>query len=271
MLSVFTFFSCETDPYIPSGERPETPHYEINVAVKDSVIYNGVFTEFFIEGNTNFTKAVYYIDDVFIDSVKEPPYKLRYRPRSLSPGTHTVKCHAIFPNFELFREQKVESRLRLGEKFQGGIVFYLEADELNGLVAADSDISAVTWGDNIEVGANAVDGSINTQKIIEITSDTSTQNIAYHFRNGYNYNEYTDWYVPSIEELVKLKANKKLVGKFNETDVFPANFYYSSTESNATESLGISFAGESSASESIAKDTVANVRPVRKITYTNQK
>ena len=160
----------------------------------------------------------------------------------------------------------------IGQYFQGGIVAYIlvsgdpgyDANTQHGLIAATSDQSTgIQWsnGSFTTTGATGTaigTGLSNTNTIISSQGPTATSYAA-GLARAYKGGGYTDWYLPSKNELAKLYA-MKLLGFGG----FASNFYWSSTESDI---FGGSYAwlqsfGSGSQSESI-KSFTGYVRAIR--------
>lgn len=118
-------------------------------------------------------------------------------------------------------------KIVLGNKFEGGIIFYIDSTGQHGLIMAQSDETPkkMKWFDGTIVQAGAYDhgiydGKKNTEKIVEkfgsgvypakLCNDSEREN-------------YTDWYLPSQEELDELY-------KFENHKTFTDDYYWSSTE-----------------------------------------
>jgi Protein of unknown function (DUF1566) len=111
----------------------------------------------------------------------------------------------------------------------GGKVFYLSDNTgLHGLEAAPADQSPGTvWGCNNALisgaqGTVVGTGAANTTAIV---AGCSAANTAAKIADDYTLNGYTDWFLPSIDELNLLYQQKTVVGGFANN-----NLYWSSSE-----------------------------------------
>jgi len=127
--------------------------------------------------------------------------------------------------------------LTLGQNYQGGIIFWLDATGQHGLIAATTDQSAgIQWynGNYRNTGTTGdglYAGVMNTAMIVATQmTDYQTGNFAAKVCADYSVTEggvtYGDWYLPSKYELNLLNALKFFVGGFANA------YYWSSTESN---------------------------------------
>ena len=138
----------------------------------------------------------------------------------------------------------------IGQYFQGGIVAYIlvsgdpgyDANTQHGLIAATSDQSTgigIQWynGSNTITGATGTaigTGLSNTNTIITSQGGTATSyaaGLARAFTGG----GYTDWYLPSKNELNKLYINRTAIGGFADS------FYWSSSENGYYEAWAQNF------------------------------
>ncbi|WP_415374051.1 DUF1566 domain-containing protein [Patiriisocius sp. Uisw_017] len=123
--------------------------------------------------------------------------------------------------------------LSIGDTYQGGIIFYLDGSGCHGLVAKASDetgfyewspINFDTWA-----FANGIfGGAQNTKKSIARASDNSSLCPAADQCEGLSDGGFTDWYLPSKDELDMMYVNLRLQGLGG----FSGGFYWSSTEFN---------------------------------------
>jgi Protein of unknown function (DUF1566) len=125
---------------------------------------------------------------------------------------------------------------KIGDSKFGGKIFYIDNTGLHGLVAAPSDQSdSITWdngfGTDFITGATDTTigtGSKNTARIISILG---TGNYAASICKNLSLNGYSDWYLPSRDELNQLFINVNSIGGFVHDDE-----YWSSSESISLES-----------------------------------
>lgn len=149
------------------------------------------------------------------------------------PATAGTGPQSIVTMGELI-DVAVQKKFKIGDTGPaGGIVFYVTALGDHGLESAPADLNGgagVAWGcggveitgaDNLTIGG----GAQNTADILAGCSDIF---IAARIADAYSLNGFDDWFLPSIDELKVLFAQKDVVGGFAN------DFYLSSTEDNST-------------------------------------
>lgn len=251
--------------------EPNSYDEEIRVIATSSHndMYNGmevVFSAIVTGGEAN--EVLFYFDGQQISSLISPPYQIKYQIKDIAPGDHRLVCIAKVSGKEYRGEAVVSLKLRLGDEYQGGKIFSLNSDGKSGLIAATRDLEysspqgaevGFSWGDISVIGTSLDDGKSNTQ--IMAAHAIHPSSAGYHFKNGYNYNGYNDWYIPSIKELEMLKSMMHLVGGFVESNVFWKNCYWSSSEKSAQDAFGLNFYVLSANYD--LKVKVKKIRPIR--------
>jgi hypothetical protein len=122
------------------------------------------------------------------------------------------------------------SQIQVGDYFHGGIVFHTEGTG-EGLIAPLNDLGKFLWGclDFSTNATNATDGAINT---ITILNNCSERPIAASVCDTSTLNGYSDWFLPSKDQLSWLHQNRNLFGPFQD-DSMGFGGYWSSTEFNS--------------------------------------
>jgi len=124
------------------------------------------------------------------------------------------------------KDDKVPITIKIGASYQGGIIFYVDGTGKHGLIAASSDQSITDpwWnGSFVTTGAtSASNGLSNTSAII--TAEGNSGNYAARNCRVYTSGSYSDWFLPSKDELNLLYAQKTVVGNFT------TQIYWTSTE-----------------------------------------
>ena len=142
---------------------------------------------------------------------------------------------------------RVTPAIAIGDFYQGGVVFHLFAEgeigyvagETHGLIAAVEDQSSgIRWynGSYVTTGATETaigKGSTNTTTIIAAQGGPTETSYAAGLARAYNGGGYTDWFLPSKDELNEMYTNRVTINttaSANGGSDFTTDFYWSSTE-----------------------------------------
>jgi len=157
------------------------------------------------------------------------------------------------------KDDTIAVELKIGLAYQGGIIFNLDATGKHGLIAATIDQSSTdTWwnGTFVTTGAtNTTNGFANTTKIINAQGNNGiyAARLCTNYRGG----DYSDWFLPSKEQLNILYINKSVVGAFSD------NIYWSSTEYDLGEAWVQDFSTGEQHLDNISDGANVHTRAVR--------
>jgi hypothetical protein len=149
--------------------------------------------------------------------------------------------------------------VKVGQEFQGGIVFFVDSTGRHGLIAAPYDIGTypLIYRTEWEVkGASGIDigtGRQNTVNLLKYcTFDGQT---APFYCTTFNNDGYKDWFLPSIDELeILFRADTNIGG-------FKRGYYWSSTV--AAQFYGWAESYYEGGTRMLSPYAKLNVRPIR--------
>jgi hypothetical protein len=128
----------------------------------------------------------------------------------------------------------VRPSVYIGQELEGGIVFYIDETGEHGLVAALEDLGQFEWGCN-GISISGIDGqAIGTglQNTLEIVAGCSETPIAASEALAYESEGYSDWYIPSKDELQEMYNTIGNGGSEGDIGGFGNGVYWSSSEFN---------------------------------------
>ncbi len=164
--------------------------------------------------------------------------------------------------YEIYTSDQTLLDSLYGKSYQGGLIFYFDTISGSGLVAADSTTGWHFWGcygTDITFGNGAVGTIIGTGNTNseEIVHDCTTEISAAEECLDYSDGTYSDWFMPSIDELFEIYTQLHV----NNIGNYSPNVYMSSTEISGIQFKMVRF--NTGAKEDMYKDEAANVVAIR--------
>jgi hypothetical protein len=212
-----------------------------------------------------------------------PPPVVVTPPASPGAGGTTTPPTTEVPIISCVNYPKTSapSNIRIGDYYQGGIVTYILQPgdpgyipgEFHGLIVSTANFSQPSWGltfgcwsgpgqgVSVNTGSNLLSGcenSINAINTCKGNAYPRAAKICIEYRGG----GYSDWFLPSFEELKKVKLVKNIV------NISFGNMYVSSTQTDAENCMGVTFFAEPgnfpNEYQTIQKGTLCQVRAMRR-------
>jgi len=212
-----------------------------NPTIANSTTNDGTGTASFFSSLTNLLPNTLY-------------YVRAYATNSAGTGYGTIRTFTTLP-----------APLAVGQSYQGGIIGYIYqpgdigyiAGETHGIIATNSNESTgVAWGcSTISIFGTSVNLGAGSNNTTLIVNGCATNNIAARICFNLTSGGYSDWVLPSTDELSKLYINRVAIGGFSNVS------YWTSTQVTTSSARSINFS--SGTLNSTAKSTSCYVRAIR--------
>jgi len=123
--------------------------------------------------------------------------------------------------------KRTDGQFYIGASYGGGIIFYLDGTGQHGLISATSDQSTVAqWGcvsTSIPGTSSFIGtGQANTTAIV---THCGTLGIAAQICDALVLNGYSDWFLPSKDELNQMYVQKTIIGGFADNPFWSSSEY----------------------------------------------
>ena len=185
------------------------------------------------------------------------------------PDACNYDSGSLFGNDDLCEYQNcIPESIEPGISFQGGFVVAYNQDTKEGLIVASSDVSVGPWnafqwgcaGVNVLSTSEAMGaGTENTNAILRTCSERST---AASMCESYVLNGFTDWVLPSVEDLKKIHENEEFLAVDQGYESLTPNVHYwSSSQATGYKAKGM-YSDDGTLIE-LEKDSEHKLRPVR--------
>jgi hypothetical protein len=159
----------------------------------------------------------------------------------------------------------IDLGLSVGDSYGGGTVIYIAPGGCSGIISANTDIAGLyPAGKNdfpyfTTTGVGG--GYLNTINIVSAL-DNFTPEKAAEACNNLTLSGYSDWYLPSKDELLLVRAIRDTIGGF--TTISGSNYWSSSDNPTGTQTWYVSFYdGAPFPAGGVVKESILHVRAVR--------
>lgn len=241
VLALFT--GCSKTSTTPPEAIPS-----VQITIDDVLLNNKIATisASVSQSSKIVSKVDFYIDGLLAKTIFSAPYQFSILLKDLNTGVHKISTSVTFSNNEtITTEKNANFKVNLGDDYQGGIIIKLSDNLLNGLIASKFDLAGGLLGMysygayNGNYGAFSMDdGYLNSNKF-EGKFDSDYAALACL---KLEYNGYSDWYLPALNELI-LFENYRALLNIPERG---GKTYWSSTgsETNTKSAYSHSFGGD---------------------------
>lgn len=249
LLSLF-FISCEEEEPAPYVEETNTP---VVVTISASATHNTayLFGEITDYGNSTILNCgfcystspnpdwsdsvIYFDNNLFLNSGDANFSFNQTLFNNISPNTtYYYKAFATNSVGTSFGNEKTFTTCytptySIGQNYGGGIIFYIDCTGQHGLISSTTDLASngIIWGcyGSMINGADSSNIGSGMQNTIDIVLGCGDVNFAAKICDNLVLNGYSDWYLPSDEELRYMFMRSPTYGLNLNT-----NYYWSSTE-----------------------------------------
>ncbi|MCK4345336.1 MAG: DUF1566 domain-containing protein [Bacteroidales bacterium] len=232
----------------------------------DNQNLSNVLTQGSDAGNNSITNLSNPVNDqdaatkAYVDALEAKLNALEARVSALEPPTVQQRLDEGETPYQIYQSDNSLLDSLYGKSYEGGLIFYLNTSDGSGFVSASSDQSTgAEWGCyGTEIsGADGTAVGTGAQNTIDIEAECTTAGTAADICANLSLNSYSDWFLPSKDELNLMYTNLHQAGLGG----FASYHYWSSTEYSTNGAWRQNFGNGDQ--NYYSKDNASYVRAVR--------
>ncbi|NCB82978.1 MAG: hypothetical protein EOM44_00540 [Bacteroidia bacterium] len=236
-VTLILIYGCGSD----NGKEPINTAKNSFEIVLPSTVFNG--EEFSVSATgKNLMKVEIYIGEKLEKTLLSEPYSVSIKLVDLNTGKNTISAIAEYKDGSKDKKSfDFQFKVKEGADYQGGLIVYLDANGLNGIIAAKDDLSDGSFTgryffdhnyprEGVSYKAFDENNGQNNTKLIGGTDADMAAVACRKYRGG----GFSDWYIPAINEfeymlkydkLLKLDVSSKLYWSSTLIDGLHAKLY----------------------------------------------
>ena len=198
--------------------------------------------------NDEVTYDVYFGTDILPSTIASSGQSVTSYSPTILPGTKYYWKVIAKDQYGGLSESDIWSftaKIQIGDFYEGGVVFYLDETGMHGLVCPIFDTNPVLpelhagWSCNNSLDLDGADGTAigtGAQNTLDILAACpNSEGIVADMCAKLTLNGYSDWFLPSLDELGEMKKNRDIINTYalaHGGTAFTQAYYYSSSESD---------------------------------------
>jgi len=228
-----------------------------SISAQDTSNTYGFNTLFSLENSAADIKVVKYTNGSSVNNFETDPI---YNNEAISNNDFFI-IRVISEDLSILLYYKVlveVNEISIGDAFLGGKLAYIfqvdeafyEEGEIHGIIVAEEDATfSLKWqdpyfniaGTSINLGFGYLNSTIITNSLYNNNQGSSQRAVLYcddYINEDKGLGVFSDWFLPSKKELIKISDNKDNIGGFSNES------YWTSSQSNAERAYAVNFANK---------------------------